>query len=306
LIALVRRTPTTEWTGNCNMRLSDMPTVREHPPLPSPAGRRLLPSGCINRSLPLVFALIAVLGGLVLPAAGADDAEPPFHPSVGQKFIPPDVDWDHPVYRTRFDDASEVSHWRLEGGTRVSIANGKLVLESEPGQRPGSLVCWLTTELPAEFLLEFSVRPRDRNDGLNIVFFSTRGVNEESIFDPALKPRNGGFSQYHSGDIKGYHISYWASGRGTVNVRKNPGFALVATGPDRVREAPADSFQVVRLYKKGRTIRLMVDDVISVAFDDDGRSHGPVWNHPGWIGLRQMGTTVRCEYDHLAVYPLKP
>ena len=110
------------------MRLSDMPTVREHPPLPSPAGRRLLPSGCINRSLPLVFALMAVLGGLVLPAAGADDAEPPFHPSVGQKFIPPDVDWDHPVYRTRFDDASEVSHWRLECGTRVSIANGKLVL----------------------------------------------------------------------------------------------------------------------------------------------------------------------------------
>ena len=263
--------------------------------------RQLLP----RRPLP-VFVLVAALCGLALPVGGAEPAEPPFHPSVGQKFVPPDVDWDRPVYRTGFDDRSEVSRWRLEGGTRVSIANGRLVLETDPGQRPGSLVCWFTTELPAEFLLEFSVRPRDRNEGLNIVFFSTRGVNGESIFDPALKPRNGGFSQYHSGDIKGYHISYWASGRGTVNVRKNPGFALVATGPDRIREAPAESLQVVRLYKKGGTIRLMVDDVISVAFDDDGRSHGPVWNHSGWVGLRQMGPTVRCEYDHLVVYRLKP
>ena len=62
----------------------------------------------------------------------------------------------------------------------------------------------------------------------------------------------------------------------------------------------------MRLYKKGGTIRLMVDDAIAVAFDDDGRSHGPVWNHRDWIGLRQMGHTVRCEYDHLTVYPLKP
>ncbi len=272
----------------------------------APAGRRLRARPCPARPLLPVCALVAAFCGAALPARGAAPAEPPFHPSVGQKFVPPDVDWERPVYRTGFDDASEVGHWRLEGGKRVSIANGRLVLESEAGARNASLVCWLTTELPAEFLLEFSVRPRDRNNGLNIVFFSTRGVSGESVFDPALKPRNGGFSQYHSGDLKGYHISYWAGGRGTANVRKNPGFALVATGPDRIREAAAEAFQVVRLYKKGGTIRLMVDDVIAVAFDDDGRSHGPVWNHRGWIGLRQMGHTVRCEYDHLTVYPLKP
>ena len=49
-----------------------------------------------------------------------------------------------------------------------------------------------------------------------------------------------------------------------------------------------------------------VDDIISVAWDDDGKSHGPVWNHRGWIGLRQMGHTTRCEYDFLKVFPLKP
>gem|GEM_PF-3948520 len=103
---------------------------------------------------------VLLLALCLLTAAEAQDAEPPFHPSVGQKYVPTDVDWDRPVYRTGFDDASELSRWRLEGGRRVSIANGRLVLEREPGGRNSSLVCWLTTELPAEFLLEFSVRPR--------------------------------------------------------------------------------------------------------------------------------------------------
>jgi hypothetical protein len=187
----------------------------------------------------------------------------------------------------------------------VSVENGKLVLESEPGMRENHLVCWLTQEMPAEFLLEFTMRPKDRKKGLTIVFFSTRGAKGESIFDPGLEARTGIFKQYHSSDINGYHISYWAGKRGTANVRKNAGFNLVATGTDRIFNAPADAFQTVRIYKRGGTIRLMVDDVISVAYDDDGKTYGPVWNHRGWIGLRQMGHTVRGEYDSLKVHPLK-
>ena len=238
-------------------------------------------------------------------SALAADQDPPFHPSVGKKFVPPDVDWDRPVYQTTFDDTAVLKEWRLEGGKRASVVNGRLVLESEPGHRDNHLVCWLAREMPAQFVLEFSVRPQNRQEGLNIVFFSTRGAKGESIFDSALKPRNGVFRQYHSSDLNGYHISYWAGGRGTANVRKNAGFKLVATGPDQIRDAPAEAFQVVRIYKNGGTLRLTVDDVVSVAFDDDGKAHGAVWNHSGWIGLRQMGHTVRCEYDHLKVYPLK-
>ena len=238
-------------------------------------------------------------------ASHAAEGDPPFHSSVGQRFVPDDVDWARPAYQTTFDDSAALRDWRLEGGKRMTIENGKLVLESDPGNRENHLVCWLTREMPAEFLLEFTMRPQNRKDGLNIVFFSTRGTKGQEIFDPTLKPRSGIFAQYHSSDLNGYHISYWAGDRGTANVRKNAGFKLVATGPDRVVGAPADAFQVVRVYKKGGTIRLMVDDVISVAFDDDGRTYGPVWNHAGWIGLRQMGHTVRCEYDALKVYPLK-
>src|SRR5690606_21877515 len=124
----------------------------------------------------------------------------------------------------------------------------------------------------------------------------------ESIFDPALKPRTGFFAHYHSGDLNNYHVSYWAGSRGTANVRKNRGFHLVATGPDLVVEAPAASLQTIGIYKRGGMIRLTVDGVVSVAFDDDGKTYGPIWTHSGWIGLRQMGHTLRCEYDDLKVF----
>lgn len=257
------------------------------------------------------LSLGAVLLSLSAALYAAKNPEPPPHPSVGQRFVPGDVDWEHPVYETAFDDAGALKDWKLEGGKRMGVEKGKLVLESTPGGperrlTDNHLVCWLTKEMPADFLLEFAVRPQDRKNGLNIIFFNARGVGGESIFDPALQPRDGLFKLYHSGDLNNYHISYWAGDRGTANVRKNKGFALVATGPDMVVNAPPDAFQTIRVYKRGGTIRLTVDDVISVAFDDDGKTHGPIWTHNGWIGLRQMGHTIRCEYDHLKVLPLKP
>jgi len=233
----------------------------------------------------------------------------PQRQATGMKFLPPDVDWDHPVYQTSFEEPADLEDWRLEGGLRMSVAGGNLVLESRPGSTKSEananhLVCWLTQEVPADFLLEFSVRPENRQQGLNIVFFNTRGLHGESIFDPALAPRDGLFKQYHSGDLNGYHISYWAAGRGTANVRKNRGFHLVAEGTDLVTDGPAGDFQTVRLYKHDGTIRCTVDDALSVAYDDDGTTFGPVWTHAGWIGLRQMGHTVRCQYGHLKVWPL--
>lgn len=259
-----------------------------------------------------LLACLRIVAALTMGAspAAAAEKEPPPHPAVGQRFVPSDVAWSHPVYATTFDSADALADWKLEGGKRMSVADGRLVLESEPGgEKPSPtdnhLVCWLTKEMPADFALEFKVRPQNRKNGLNIIFFNGRGSHGESIFDPKLKPRSGIFAQYHSGDLNNYHVSYWAGERGTANVRKNTGFQLVATGKDLVSPASVDAFQTIRLYKRGGTIRLMVDDVIEVAFDDDGKTHGPAWTHTGWIGLRQMAHTIRCEYDDLKVFPLK-
>jgi hypothetical protein len=259
---------------------------------------------------PSIPWLLAILFAANFVIAADNALAPAPHSLVGQRLVPKDVDWQHPVYATSFDGSGVLADWKLEGGKRMAIEDGRLVLESEPGSAKGEtanhLVCWLTKELPADFLLEFKVRPQNRKQGLNIVFFNARGLKGESIFDPALAPRDGLFRQYHSGDLNNYHVSYWAGDRGTANVRKNKGFTLVATGPDLVVTAPEGSFQTIRLYKRGGAIRLMVDDIISVAFDDEGKTWGPIWSHPGWIALRQMAHTIRCEYDDVSVFPCKP
>lgn len=238
-----------------------------------------------------------------------DEEGPPVSPLAGTRFVPEDVDWAHPVYTTSFDDPNELTQWKLEGGKRAAIEDGNLILESTPpveGEESDHLVFWRDQVFPADFLLEFTFRPQSREKGLAIVFFNARGIQGEGIFEPVLKPRHGVFKQYHSSDLNCYHISYWAGARGTANIRKNAGFNLVATGPDLVSPGPAGEFQKIRVYKKGGLIRLIIDDVISAAWDDDGTIGGPIHTHDGWIGLRQMEHAVRGEYGEFAVYPLKP
>jgi hypothetical protein len=257
---------------------------------------------------PMVLLILAVNAMLAAANMRAADSEPRKQPT-GKFLVPRDVDYQHPLYESSFRDPAALKDWRLEGGKRMSVAAGKLVLESEPGSTKSEddanhLVCWLTHEMPADFLLEFTVRPQNRRQGLNIVFFNARGIHGENIFQPPIKPRDGRFPQYHSGDLNSYHVSYWAGDRGTANIRKNHGFHLVASGKDLVASGPAESFQTIRVYKRGGKIRLMVDDEISVAYDDDGKSFGPVHTNSGWIGLRQMAHAVHCEYGYVKVFPL--
>ena len=226
---------------------------------------------------------------------------------TGEKFVPQDVDRAHPVYETTFDDPSELVNWHLEGGRRMGIEAGKLVLQNGPPDGKGRhLVCWLKMEMPADFLLEFEVNVADRQRGLNIVFFNARGTGGQNIFDPSLATRDGAFKQYINGDIDSYHVSYWAAGRGSANIRKNGGFYLTAVGKDLIADGEPGSYQTVCVHKHGGMIRVTVDDVLAAAFNDDGRRYGPVHDHPGWIGLRQMGHTGWAKYDALRVYPLKP
>lgn len=265
---------------------------------------------------------VVLLAGLVPARAAVAPPEPTKHPDLGTVFVPADVDFDRPVYRTEFDDPRELRDWVLEGGRSARIEGGKLILESKPAPGPAGsskefsvaseanrdhLVCWLKREVPADFLLEVALRPQDKRLGLNIVFFSTRGLKGESVLDPALAPRDGTFKQYHSGDLNGYHVSYWAAPRGTTHLRKNRGFHIVAVSElNPIAESPPEKFDTLRVHKRGARIRVMVDDRVIVAWDDDGKSFGPPLLHSGWIALRQMGYTLRTEYERLAIYPLQP
>ncbi|MEI8045405.1 MAG: hypothetical protein WCL11_28610, partial [Verrucomicrobiota bacterium] len=69
---------------------------------------------------------LVLLAALTLSGVGGFAASPP-HPDVGQRLILADVDWTNAVCQTTFDDPAELKDWKLEGGKRMSIENGKLV-----------------------------------------------------------------------------------------------------------------------------------------------------------------------------------
>ncbi|GHC05645.1 DUF1961 family protein [Cerasicoccus arenae] len=220
-----------------------------------------------------------------------------------------EIDWEYPVYRSNFTDETVLGDWVLEGGESMQVIDGCFVLESEGLQTrpaPGNhLVAWLKPEIPADFYLEFDFRPEDKSQGLAIIFFNTRGTQGEPVLDPDLAPRDGTFVQYHSGDLDGYHLSYWSGARKGVNLRKNHGFTLLGAGQDLIVADSTDEFQRVGLYKRGGTIRYFVDGELALEYVDDGETAGPIWEHSGWLGLRQMDHAHRCQYDNLAIYPLK-
>jgi len=262
-------------------------------------------------SIGAVRLAAGALALLTLAPRAAAAPEPVHHAANGTTFRPADVDYAHPIYKTEFDDPAEEGDWVLEGGKSMTIASGWLILESAPHADPkkqstNHLVCWLKKEVPADFFFETVLRPQNKREGLNIIFFNTRGVKGESIFDPSLAPRDGVFPLYHSGDLNSYHVSYWAPPRLTTHIRKNRGFHLVAASDtDIIAAAPPETFETLRIYKRGPMLRVLIEDKVLVAWDDDGKTFGPVHQHSGWIGLRQMGYTLRTEYERLAVYPLR-
>jgi Domain of unknown function (DUF1961) len=60
----------------------------------------------------------------------------------------------------------------------------------------------------------------------------------------------------------------------------------------------------VRLLKVGGAIRLETNGELSLHFDDDGITYGPILRD-GLIGLRQMAYTGEASYTELRVWQVK-
>ncbi|MBN1513529.1 MAG: DUF1961 family protein [Phycisphaerae bacterium] len=194
------------------------------------------------------------------------------------------------------------------------MKDGRLVIDHLEEDGPDHVVLWLPKPFPADFLLEFDITIERADQGLAIVFFAARPADDPagSIFKKGLAQRNGRFTRYTRGDVNSYHVSYIAGDtrmgvtdappRRTANVRKNSGFWLVACGDDQIQgKGLGPGPHRVRLLKVGNKIRMEVNGLLSVAFDDDGKTWGPVWCD-GYIGLRQMNHLLSARYENLKVY----
>lgn len=193
------------------------------------------------------------------------------------------------LYENTMQNATAMAGWRMEGAGTVTFTGGWMKMES-PGEA-GHHVYWCPVDFPGSFIANWTVRNLEPDAGLLIVFFAAKGLGGEDIFDASLAARDGTFTGYTRGDIRNYHVSYYANGRDNpgrlaANLRKNKGFDLVQIGRDGIPIASIEP-HVVTLVKNGSHIVMFIDKREIINWTDTG-AYGGGPHADGKIGFRQM------------------
>jgi len=213
------------------------------------------------------------------------------------------------TYRKTLANAADLDGWVAEGPVGVEHRDDGLALFSTADEAAldaqgrgdhAHFTFWCPEVFGADVEISWDFRPL-AGAGLAMLFFAATGARGEDLFDPTLAPRTGYYPQYHSGDIATLHVSYlrrkWPTERRfhTCNLRKSPGFHLVAQGADPLPDPDdADSPYRVRVTKQAHDIAFAIDDL------ELFRHHDPDPLGAGRIGFRQMSPLV-AHYRNLEV-----
>ena len=212
------------------------------------------------------------------------------------------------LYSNPLRARSDIADWVPEGPVHAvdgadGLELGSMADEAELGDH-AHFTLWCPIELPDAICISWSFRPLT-DEGLAMVFFAATGIGAD-LFSPRLAPRTGYYPQYHSGDIRTLHASYyrrkWPSERRltTTNLRKSPGFQLVEQGADPLPAiTDVDGFYRVHVVKDGPSVRFGIDDLTLFAWRDES---GDVLAG-GRIGFRHMAP-LRAAYRDLEVTSL--
>lgn len=201
----------------------------------------------------------------------------------------------------------DLSDWVAEGPVRATEGEGGVLLAGGGGIDE-HWTLWCPEVFGDRIRITWEMSPR-AEPGLAMLFFGAAAVGGGELFDAALAPRTGAYPQYHSGDIRTLHVSYfrrrWEDERAfhTCNLRKSPGFHLVAQGADPlpgVADA-REEFYRVSVVKDAARVTFAIDDLVLFDWTDD-ESTGPRVRE-GRIGFRQMSPLIAC-YRNLEVHSL--
>lgn len=207
---------------------------------------------------------------------------------------PPELD----LGRIQLDPRESVNATAVDGALQLFGAGGP----------DDHFVFWAPEVFPDRIRITWEFTPVEE-PGLAMFFFGAASVAGGGIFDAGLKPRNGSYPQYHSGDIRTLHASYfrrrWPGERAfhLANLRKSPGFNFVAQGADPLPPVPdaKGAFYRIAVVKDKREVHFSINELPVFSFKDD-KSTGPVVRE-GRIGFRQM-TPFVARYRNLEVWAL--
>lgn len=215
------------------------------------------------------------------------------------------------IYENPLSKKEDIDGFIMEGNAKINFKKDCMCLENELDQDLGqkaNYVLWCPKDFPENVKITWEFKPVT-DQGLCILFFAAAGRKGKDLFDPSLLKRTGEYPQYHSGDMNGFHISYFRrkelSERAfhTCNLRKSYGFHLVAQGADPLPDASdASGFYKLCIRKYNNEIKFFVNDLLIFEFDDDGETYGEVLKG-GKIGFRQLAPLV-AEYKNFKVYEL--
>jgi len=212
------------------------------------------------------------------------------------------------LYRNTFSNSSSISSWIAEGPVVANVTNNTLTLGGT-GKIDDYFVYWLPEIFPDRIRISWDFQPV-QEPGLAMFFFGATSVAGGSIFDPSLKPRNGSYPQYHSSDIRLLHASYfrrrWPEERQfhVANLRKSPGFNLVAQGADPIPDVDdtQGKYYNITVVKDKREASFYINGLEIFKFDDTKTNTGPVVRE-GRIAFRGMQPLI-ANYRNLEVWSL--
>jgi len=211
------------------------------------------------------------------------------------------------LYRNALAGPQDIADWIAEGPVSAT-ADADGVLLSSSGGPDDHWTLWCPEEFGDRVRISWEFSPR-AEPGLAMLFFGAASVAGGGIFDDGVMPRSGAYPQYHSGDIRTLHVSYfrrrWEDERAfhTCNLRKSPGFHLVAQGADPLPPV-ADArgaFYRIDVVKDAGHVTFAIDGLELFDWSDDGTT-GPAVGG-GRLGFRQMSPLVAC-YRNLEVHSL--
>lgn len=216
------------------------------------------------------------------------------------------------TYANPLSTPDHLAGWVAEGPMAAEHRDAGVVLRSTADEAAlvaagrgdhAHFTFWCPEVFPADVRISWDFRPL-AGQGLAMLFFAATGTGGRDLFDPGLGSRTGYYPQYHSGDVSTLHVSYyrrkWPTERRfhTCNLRKSPGFHLVAQGADPLPpiDDVDDHYRIV-VTKRGGDVSFQIDDLTLFTWTDPDPLGG------GRIGLRQMAP-LTAHYRNLEVTPL--